>query len=237
MYLALDLSETSLKTAMATLSSKNFKYVVCHGLWGCFDSGIEFIHTLPASVPRLFMSLGSMFGNDYFKSAVTLLAAWREEMRSQDRMLIGMDGTSDRDTIWKSYHDDSGLFEKFIRNGMEFSNAVVGEKWFDSEDWTLDGFIDNEGSLMHKFIFTSKRAVKLPTSGGHVMLPVGEKIEGYRAFKLSRDEMTYRFIWAGLKECNGWTSATGRIRKFSPLFFLDWMPAVCWECEHKDKTS
>jgi uncharacterized SAM-dependent methyltransferase len=132
-------------------------------------------------------------------------------------MLLGMDGTYDKDVIWKSYHDEFGLFEKFIRNGMEFSNVVVGEKWFNNDDWALEGVFDDKQRCMHKFIFTAKRTVKLPAGEGYVMLPVGEKIEGYRAFKLSRADMTCRFQWAELTECNGWTSVTGRIRKFSPF--------------------
>lgn len=72
------------------------------------------------------MSLGSMFGNDYLGSAVSLLKTWRGIMRGHDRMLIGMDGTTDCGGIWRSYHDRLGLFDKFIRNGFVASNKVVG---------------------------------------------------------------------------------------------------------------
>ena len=72
------------------------------------------------------MSLGSMFGNDYPESAISLLHTWRREMRKHDRMLIGMDGATDSTVIKQSYHDEGGLFEKFIINGFVNSNSVRG---------------------------------------------------------------------------------------------------------------
>lgn len=105
------------------------------GLWGSFGHAIEYVQRFQPDTPRLFMSLGSMFGNDYPESAISLLDTWRCEMREHDRMLIGMDGTTNTTEIRKSYHDEGGHFEKFIINGFVNSNRVSGVEVCITSSW------------------------------------------------------------------------------------------------------
>ena len=60
-------------------------------------------------------------------------------MRCNDRILLGMDATTDKDKIWQSYHDAEGLFDAFMRSGCERSNQLLGEVWYRSNNWALNG--------------------------------------------------------------------------------------------------
>ncbi len=75
-------------------------------------------------------------GNDFPVPATTILARWAGIMRhaSGDRILIGMDSTTDVPRIWNSYHDAEGLFERFMRGGLENANRVLGVEWYRPED-------------------------------------------------------------------------------------------------------
>lgn len=124
-YFALDLSKSTLVDGMAWLARK-YKYVRCFGLWGTFEDGLRWSELVPG--PRFFFSLGSIFGNDFFESAVERLMPWARAMRPSDRMLLSMDATTDTRVIWDSYHDSQGLFEKFMRNGLMNSNPRAGSQ-------------------------------------------------------------------------------------------------------------
>ncbi|KAJ8602842.1 hypothetical protein MRB53_042334 [Persea americana] len=121
-YYALDLAREPLEIAVQLLSSE-FKFVQCKALWASFEDCLNWLDQEDSGHARLYLSLGSSLGNGHFNDAVEALKAWRERAftRPDDRMLLSMDGTEDLDVVWHSYHDDQGLFEKFIRNGYEHS--------------------------------------------------------------------------------------------------------------------
>jgi uncharacterized SAM-dependent methyltransferase len=125
-YYGLDLSLPVLQEGIGKLNT-TFKHVKCVGLWGTFDDALTWVERIPG--PRWFLSLGSILGNDFPEPAIQHLTRWSSLLGADDRMLIGMDATDDPGIIWDSYHDDQGLFEQFMRGGLEHSNRVVGEDW------------------------------------------------------------------------------------------------------------
>src|ERR1700722_2445596 len=132
-YYALDLSRLALEENMRQLMPSyrighRYEFVQCFGLWGTFDDAHSWAKKI-VDKPRRFCSLGSQFGNDHFDDAVAFLSKWAQIMRPEDRMLIGMDGSEDKEAIWHSYHDWQGLFEEFIRKGYTHSNTVAGATW------------------------------------------------------------------------------------------------------------
>jgi len=206
-YFALDLSHETLIEAMARLSP-NYKYVRCYGLWGTFDDGLKWAEKIPG--PRFFFSLGSIFGNDFFESAVERLRPWAEAMRPADRMLLGMDATKNVDEIWDSYHDKDGLFEKFMRNGLVHSNRVLGQCWYKAEDWDVLGILETD-PVMHRFVFRALREVVCRPLG--LEFAAGDEIDCYEAFKYGPETMRKQYDRTGLKEIATWKAPSGRICK------------------------
>lgn len=60
-YYALDLSKRELERTLSSVPK--FEHVVCHGLLGTYDDGLEWIRSgCNASWPKCIMSLGSSIG-------------------------------------------------------------------------------------------------------------------------------------------------------------------------------
>jgi uncharacterized SAM-dependent methyltransferase len=204
-YFALDLSIAVLTESMKKLKSQ-YQYVQCFGLWGTFNDALEWVQRIPGS--KCYISMGSMFGNDHFDAAVTRLKSWADIMTADDRMLLGLDATQDKDTIWKSYHDAGDFFHQFIRNGFKHSNAILEHNWYHDEDWLVSGeFVDNP--LMHQFVLKAVREVKCEALG--INFPKGEKLVCYEGFKYEPFIMHKQFAASGLKKLDQWRSPSGRI--------------------------
>lgn len=206
-YYALDLSKEVLAESMLKLRQK-YRNVKCFGLWGTFDDCFAWAQAAPRA--KCYISLGSMFGNNHFDAAVSYLKRWTGIMRSHDRMLLGLDGTVDRDAIWKSYHDLSGLVHKFITNGFRHSNVVLEADWYHEQDWEISGKLRSD-PLMHSFVMTALRDVKCEVLG--LDMSRGEEIICYEGFKYRPSAMHKQFVAAGLKQTKQWQSPSGRICK------------------------
>ncbi|KAF7505151.1 hypothetical protein GJ744_001217 [Endocarpon pusillum] len=73
-------------------------------------------------------------------------------------MLLGMDSCKDKDIPWRSHDDGQGLFESFIRNGLEHFNKVMGHEWYHAEDSTV-ARLWNDNPFMHQFAITASTHV------------------------------------------------------------------------------
>jgi uncharacterized SAM-dependent methyltransferase len=132
-------------------------------------------------------------------------------LRADDRLLLGMDGTSNLDDIWNSYHDRDGEFEKFMRNGLAHSNRVLQHHWYNAEDWDVVGAVATKPAIMHRFVFRARREVSCAALYLH--FKAGEEIDCYEAFKYGPETMRRQFALNGLKEIGIWTSPSERISK------------------------
>lgn len=214
---------------MSRLRDLKLPHLTCHGLWGTFDTALAWVKSLPSNpdlaCPRLFLSLGSSFGNDFQAPAIARLKEWKAVMRVCDRMLLGMDGTTSPTDIWESYHplpstpqdSEQDLFEKFMRNGLLASNSVLKHEWYRAEDWEVKGVLTTTPYIMHRFVFTAKKEVKCEAL--RLLIKKGEEIDCYEAFKYGVEEMRVQFSKSSLKEIGHWQSESGRISKFS-LFLI-----------------
>lgn len=210
-YFALDLSRKSLEVGMREFGKK-YKFVRCIALWGLFHEGLQWIENIPS--PRWICSLGSSLGNDWYTPAVENLCQWSSIMKSEDRMLLGMDSCKDLQTLHRSYHDEKGLFESFIRNGLEHSGSVMGDDWYQQDDWIVSG-IFHEKPVMHQFAITAKNDVFCKSVG--VELGKGTQIDCYEAFKYDPQEMQAQFEASGLQQLAMWQSPSTRICKFKSI--------------------
>ncbi|PPJ60544.1 hypothetical protein CBER1_11290 [Cercospora berteroae] len=201
-YFALDLCHESLTRAMSSVGNV-YKYVKCFGLWATFDTGLDFLNRLSLDGPRFFMSLGSIFGNDHYSQAVARLREWKNKalVKPNDAMLLTMDATADPDVIWRSYHDDAGLFEKFIHNGYRQTNEVLGCEWYRDQDWELAGVLKSNPHV-HIFVLQAMRDVRCPVLG--LNFSKGQQIDCYEAFKYGPNVMRQQFADAGFKEKAFW---------------------------------
>jgi uncharacterized SAM-dependent methyltransferase len=195
---------------MERFASK-YQNVECFGLWGTFEDGLEWSKSLDMQRPRIFLSLGSIFGNDRFERAVKYLSMWSRTLRPADRILLGIDVCQNKETVWASYHDENGLFEAFVRNAFLHSNTILGP-WYRHEDWKVTGVLE-ENPLFHRFVLQAVSNVVYASAG--IRFSVGDKIECYEAFKQTPAGMRQQFQQAGLQEIGMWQSSSTNICEFN----------------------
>lgn len=206
-YYGLDLSLTTVSESINLLRGI-YKKTPCFGLWGTFEDGFEWAKSIPG--PRVFLSLGSIYGNDRFDRAVRYLKMCAHMLRPEDLLLIGIDCHHDSKGVWKSYHDTEGVFEHFIRNGFKNSNIIIGGEWYRDEDWELHGVLE-QNPLQHRFLLRATRPVEYGPAG--LYFDAGTEIECYEGIKQTPEIMRKQFFSAGLTILEGWESPSGNICK------------------------
>ncbi|KAM5434648.1 hypothetical protein MferCBS31731_006593 [Microsporum ferrugineum] len=204
-YFALDLSKQALERTMERLTPE-FQYVQCFGLWGAFSDGLNWLRAVKS--PKLILSLGSMFGNDEFSLAVSRLEEWKQVMGPNDLMLLGLDACGYLPELWNSYHDQKRVWESFIRNGLEYSNEVLGTNWYRGEDWDVTGRIDSSPDIVHRFSIIARREVHCPSLG--LYFSAGERVDFFEAWKYGPERMESQFKLAGFDEVARWQAPRNR---------------------------
>jgi uncharacterized SAM-dependent methyltransferase len=201
---------------METLLARGYRHIKCYALWGTFHDCLDWVQKLPPEKPRLFMSLGSVFGNDHFDNAVAQFHDWAVEAlpqdRPQDALLLTMDACEYGPDLWSQYSDSEGLWEQFIRNGAEHSNRVVDSKWYHEEDWDLEVAVGKE-PVSHRFVMRAKKDVTVPSLD--LDLKAGDEIDCYESFKYTPEKMREQFQLAGVKEYGCWKAPDREICKSS----------------------
>lgn len=213
-YLALDVSKKSLENCMHEIAHR-YRWVRCLGLWGSFHHDLDWFYQI--SGPRWFLSLGSIFGNDWFEPAVASLKMFSSNMAPDDRMLLGMDSCKNQEVLWNSYHDDEGVFESFIRNGLDHTNKVMGYDWYSAEDWSVEGRLI-EKPCMHVFAIIAKKDIICTPL--NVKMDKGTQIDCYEAFKYSPEEMSLQFEASGFQQLAVWHASSTRISKSPQSRFI-----------------
>ncbi|EFR05451.1 DUF323 domain-containing protein [Nannizzia gypsea CBS 118893] len=204
-YFALDLSKQALEKTMKQLVPE-FHYVRCFGLWGAFSDGLNWLRAVKS--PKLILSLGSMFGNDEFSLAVSRLEEWKQVMGPGDLMLLGLDACQYLPELWNSYHDPDRVWDSFIKNGLEYSNEVLGCEWYREEDWEISGRIDRSPDTVHRFSIIARRDVHCHPLGMH--FSAGERVDFFEAWKYGPERMRSQFKLAGFDEVERWQAPGSR---------------------------
>jgi uncharacterized SAM-dependent methyltransferase len=203
LYCPLDLSRLSVERALKQTKLSLLPYINVMGLWGAFEDATAWANQACGHRPKMFLCLGSMFGNDHFENAVAGLKWLRSTglQHAHDTILLTMDGTQDSDKSGNSYDDAEGLFTKLIRQGYQRSNDVLGYDWYREEDWTLLRKL-TRNPTMHRFVLQAKQTIQCEPMG--VTFHQGEEIDCYEGFKYGPEVMAKQFQQAGLREYARW---------------------------------
>ena len=180
----------------------------CIALWGTFDDAFARLNLeLSHENPIWYLSFGSFFGNDHFTPAVNRLTQWRSLMRPDDRMLLGMDAQDRSAPVWNMYHDPAKTFERFMRNGLRNSNAVLDHDWYEDTDWEIAGSLEEGPPIRHKFVFRAVKEVRCKDL--ELVFAKGDEIDCYEVFKYGPEVMAQQFSAAGLQEIAHFKSSSG----------------------------
>jgi L-histidine Nalpha-methyltransferase / hercynylcysteine S-oxide synthase len=206
-YYALDVSEAELRRTLAAVPHGRFAHVKCYGLHGTYDDGLEWLKSAAvAARPKSVLSMGSSIGNFDKAAASRFLGAFAAALRTGDRLLIGIDACHDPAKVFHAYNDTDGVTHRFILNGLEHANQLLGSDEFDVGDWRVIGEYryDAEGGRHVAFV-TPTRDVTIDG----ILVRKDEKIQIEESNKFSPDEANRLFLDAGLQQGVRWTNETG----------------------------
>ncbi|ELR09298.1 hypothetical protein GMDG_03866 [Pseudogymnoascus destructans 20631-21] len=199
-YYALDLSKRELERTLSSVP--RFEHVVCHGLLGTYDDGLEWIRSgCNASWPKCIMSLGSSIGNFNRGDAAEFLKGFADMLRPSDSMIIGLDACNDPAKVYHAYNDSLGITHKFILNGLDNANSILGENVFDTNDWEVIGeYVCDKDGGRHRAFYAPKRDITIRG----VFIEQGERVQVEQSLKYSQAESEGMWAAAGLKEVGKW---------------------------------
>ncbi|KAL5344274.1 hypothetical protein ACLOAV_010778 [Pseudogymnoascus australis] len=224
-YYALDLSQRELERTLSSMPK--FEHVVCHGLLGTYDDGLAWIRDgCDASWPKCIMSLGSSIGNFQRGEATEFLKGWADLLRPSDSMIIGLDACDDPAKVYYAYNDSHGITHRFLLNGLENANGILGENVFDTNDWNVIGeYIHDKDGGRHQAFYAPKRDITI--RGVHI--EQGERVQVEQSLKYSQAGSETLWKVAGLKEVGRWKASKEQynvhmLTKLDEHFHLHPMP-------------
>ncbi|KFY00105.1 hypothetical protein V490_01483 [Pseudogymnoascus sp. VKM F-3557] len=182
-YYALDLSKRELERTLSSVPK--------------FESGCN------ASWPKCIMSLGSSIGNFHRGEAAEFLKGFADMLRPSDSMIIGLDACNDPAKVYHAYNDSLGITHKFILNGLDNANSILGENVFDTNDWEVIGeYVCDKDGGRHQAFYAPKRDITIRG----IFIEQGERIQVEQSLKYSQAESEAMWEAAGLKEVVKWTA-------------------------------
>lgn len=183
-YFALDLSYSELQRTFAEVETSKFKYVRFNGFHGTYDDGLAWL-SQPEHKDRVncVLSLGSSIGNFNRSGAAQFLHSFSRALRPADLVIIGLDGTTEKNRIFAAYNDSQGVTEQFYRNGLEHANGVLGYKAFKQDEWEVLGEVVEEENK-HLASYVALKDVEIDS----VVIKQGERLPFEHAYKYTVEQ-------------------------------------------------
>lgn len=204
-YYALDLCAKELNRTLE--QAPPFRYVSCYGLHGTYEDGLLWLGSaINRQRSKVILSLGSSLGNFRFHEAKEFLSKISHILMPGDFALIGMDHSSDSSKVYHAYNDKKGLTHKFILNGLESVNEILGEQAFKLNDWRVVGeyIYDDEGGR-HQAFLTPICDVSYEN---YFHIKAGERIQIEQSLKFSLEKTANLWKQSCLRKSYMWSHST-----------------------------
>lgn len=206
-YYALDVSLDELERTLMAVPQARFKNVKCFGLHGTYDDGLEWLKSKDiCMIPKSVLSMGSSIGNFSKFDAAHFLSSFASTLQPGDNLLIGIDACNDPQKVFHAYNDMEGVTHRFILNGLEHANQLLGSQDFDTNTWRVFGeYRYDEFGGRHVAFVSPTRDVVIDG----VSIRKDEKIKIEESNKFSAEETRQMFHDAGLVQGTKWVNDQG----------------------------
>lgn len=194
-----------------------FRPIRCFGLLGTYDDGRRWLQRpVLESRPKVLIStVGSMQRPE---TADFLLSFMSSEGSAGDSrlFLLGLDGCKERERVLGAYNDREGNNRRFIKNGLERANDILGYEIFDLGKWDAVGSWDEENGSNNQYYYP-----KTDVSLGGEIIPACRRILVIKSHKYDAGDIHTLLQRARLDVAD---AGAHRISIVGCLFFL---PFVC----------
>jgi len=205
-FVALDVSETALRDAVASLHA-TYPRLAIHGVVGDFT---EHLGRLPGLAPRLVAFLGGTIGNLFPDERATFFAELRQTLGSGEWLLLGTDLVKDPRVLVAAYDDAAGVTADFNRNVLAVINRELGA------DFDVAGYehvaIWNPASEWIEMRLRSSVTARVTVSdlALDIVMNEGEEIRTEISAKFRREGVERELATAGFSLSSWWTDPEGR---------------------------
>ena len=202
-FIALDVSEQTLRTAVAELSDR-YPDVRVRGIVGDFN---QHLGSIPRTGRRVIAFLGGTIGNYTNPARRAFLASVSDALDAGEHLLLGVDLVKPRERLIAAYHDEQGLTEAFIRNSLDVVNRELGAGFVQDrfEYVCLWDHVEERVDMRLRSLLAQR--VIIPGADLDIDLSAGEDIGVEISAKFRADRLGDELAAAGLRVVELWTDA------------------------------
>jgi L-histidine N-alpha-methyltransferase len=204
-FVPVDVSETTLRDAAATLAAR-YPETEVEAVVGDFTLHLGHLAKYDR---KLVVFLGGTIGNLYVEERAAFLGALSDSLSPGDGLLLGTDLVKDADRLIGAYDDADGVTEAFIKNGLLVLNRELGAD-FEPDAFGYAPFWDSRLQRMDLRLRSEvPQRVRIPGAGLELDLAAGEEIRMEISTKFTRERITAELAASGLTVADQWTDPAG----------------------------
>jgi uncharacterized SAM-dependent methyltransferase len=167
-----------------------------------FSRGFGFLRDIPGR--KLVLYLGSSIGNFDPAAAAEMLGQIREQLSTEDALLLGTDLVKDQSILLPAYSDAQGITEQFNKNILCRLNRELGAD-FDLSSFRHVTFWNPQQSRMEIYLESLReQAVNLASLSLRVRFATGERIHTENSYKYTLGMVKSMLQPAGLVLTRTW---------------------------------
>jgi L-histidine N-alpha-methyltransferase len=171
-YIPMDISESTIAESSADLIER-YPELQVMGVVADFTSQLD---VLPTKRPLMLCFLGSTIGNMSGDESISFLRTVAENIKSDDKLLIGFDMVKPREIMEAAYNDSRGITSEFNKNILNVLNRELNAD-FDSSQFDHMAFFNEDESRIEMHLrANSDILVRLGSIRMEVKLKKGETI-------------------------------------------------------------
>ncbi len=200
-YVPVDISEEAVESAMETLEKK-YPDLPVMGIIADFTHHMEQVVT---DRPSRYLFLGSTIGNFEEDASREFLTELAENLKEDDRLLIGFDMVKEKDTLLRAYNDSRGVTALFNLNLLEVLNRELDAD-FAPGLFTHRAVYNEENNRIEMYLVAdSDMTVNIENIGLTVQFREGETIHTENSHKYTPDTIESMAGDSGLYILRSWT--------------------------------
>jgi dimethylhistidine N-methyltransferase len=186
-YYAIDISPGGLENGLRQLVQE-YPQLRAVGLVGEFADGLSYLST-QAGEPRLVAFLGSTVGNFTEDEIARFFTMLREELRPEDRLLLGVDLLKAPAVLEAAYDDSQGITAQFNLNILARINRELSAD-FDLAAFRHRAVLNRDRSRIEMHLVSVRdQRVRIGDLGLDIDFRRGESIHTENCYKYSPSRM------------------------------------------------
>jgi L-histidine Nalpha-methyltransferase len=195
-YVPVDVSESALEECAGRLADE-YERLAIHGIVGDFEHHLD---RVPRNGDRrLIAFLGGTIGNFDAGQRQSMLQKVREQLGSNDRLLVGTDLVKDRERLEAAYNDSEGVTAEFNRNVLNVINSNLAAD-FEPELFEHRAVYDDERQWIEMRLLAGEaHTASIDALGLKVSFSAGEHIRTEISCKFTEDSLEREYAGAGLE--------------------------------------